>query len=185
MNRISSAFVAALLFAGSAQAQWGQRPGEHAQNRQELLQDRREQRDDVKDLAELKDVLASFDKARARKSEHQLMAVESRLKKLLREELAENRAELEDSKADARRADSRREAQAERRNVMENAASLGARERISRELSSLLGSRRPADLNRQRKLIVELIDLAEKEIRQNKQEQRDDRNPRRDDHRRG
>ena len=83
MNRISSAFAAALLFAGSAQAQWGQRPVERAQDRQEQRQDRQEQRDDRKDLAELQDVLASFDKARARKSEHQLMAVESRLKKLL------------------------------------------------------------------------------------------------------
>lgn len=198
MSRISSAFVAALLLAGSAQAQdWGNKPQERAQDRQELRQDRREQRDDRLDLKELKAVLASFDQARAHKNERDMTAVEARLKTLLRAELAEGRVELASDKAEARRstnevrhADSRWEARDERndrrddrRDVQVEAASQRERLRVARELDSLVGSRRPADLKRERALIVELINLGEKELRQNGQERQEDRRERREDRR--
>jgi hypothetical protein len=198
MNRLSSALVAALLFAGSAQAQdWGSRPKERAQDRQEVRQDRREQRDDKRDLAELKAVLVDFDKARSRKNDRDMVAVEARLKTLLRAELAEGRVELASDQAETRRSgnevrradnrwearDERKDRRDDRRDARVEAASQRTRYHIARELDAVIGSRRPADLNRERALIVELIDQAEKELRQNGQERQEDRRERREDRR--
>jgi len=197
MNRISSALVAALLLAGSAQAQSRHAQKERAQNRQELRADRAEQRDDKRDLAELKAVLADFDRARARKNDRELSAVEVRLKRLLSAELAEGRVELASDKAEARRSanevrhaggrwesrDDRQDRRDDRRDVQEEAASQRARLRVARELDALVGSRRASDLKRQRSLIVELINLGEQELRQNGQERREDRRERREDRR--
>lgn len=198
MNRLSSALLASLLLAGSAQAQdWGHKPKERVQDRQEVRQDRREQRDDRLDLKELKAVLASFDQARSRKNERDMKAVEVRLKTLLRAELAEGRVELASDKAEVRRsgnevrhADNRWEARDERKDVRDDrrdvrveAASQRERLRVARELDSLVGSRRPSDLQRERSLIVELINLGEKELRQNGQERQEDRRERREDRR--
>lgn len=197
MNRISSALVAALLLAGSAQAQSRYSPKERAQNRQEQRADRQEQRDDKRDLAALKAVLADFDRARAHKSDREMAAVEMRLKRLLSAELSEGRVELASDKAEARRSakevrhadgrwesvDDRHDRRDDRRDVQAEAASQRARLRVARELDSLVGSRRASDLKRQRTLLVELINLGEQELRQNGQERREDRRERREDRR--
>lgn len=112
MNRISSALVAALLFAGSAQAQERRNSKERVQDHQELRQDRRELRDDRRDLEALEAVLTRFDNAWARRSEREMTAVEGRLRELLRAELAEGRVELAADRGEARR--SQRELRAER-----------------------------------------------------------------------
>src|SRR4051794_27252961 len=106
MNRFSSALVAALLLAGSAQAADSRRNRtERAQDHQELRQDRREQRDDKRDVQELQAVLARFDAAWARRSERDMVAVESTLRGLLRAELAESHAELSSDVREARRSE--------------------------------------------------------------------------------
>lgn len=183
MNRISTALLAALLLSGSAYAQHRG----HVPDRHEKRQDVREVRDDRRDLAELEDVLAQFDRARARRSEHQLAAVDSRLRALLREELHENRVELAKEKAEARRserdvrhADNRwerresvREAREDRRDVRVASQMLEQRQRIARELASLAGRMHPTELNRKRALIVELIDLARRELRESQKEVRE------------
>lgn len=199
MNRYSSALVAALLLAGGAQAHDPRNQRERAQDRHEVRQDKRERRDDRRDVAALKEVLARFDAAWAGKREHEMMAVESRLRALVQAELAEGRVELAADKAEVRRSkhearhadgpherrDDRNDLRDDRRDVRVEKASQRERVHVARQLSELVGSRRPADLKRQRALIVELIRLGEQELRQDGKELREDRREKREDRRQG
>ncbi|MFP2913044.1 hypothetical protein ACLESD_50170 [Pyxidicoccus sp. 3LFB2] len=63
------------------------------------------------------------------------------------------------------------------------AASLRTRQAIARELSDLEGMRRDGALHRKRALIVELIQLGQQEMNQNRQELREDRREQREDRR--
>ncbi|WP_426751538.1 hypothetical protein [Myxococcus sp. Y35] len=184
MNRIAFALVAALLLSGSAQAQG---PG-HRSNRVE----RRELRDDQKDLEQLRDVLARFDSAWARRSERQMANVEASLRKLLRAELAESQRELSKDWAEARR--TRREARVAqwggpRATMWGQAAAVGARsdlraehaalrtkKAIARELDEIEGLRQPGALHHKRTLILELIQLAERERTEGRRDVYRDRN---------
>jgi hypothetical protein len=201
MNRLSSsALVATLLFTSSACAQDRHNRVERAQDRAELRQDKRETRDDRRDVAELEAVLARFDAARASKDDREMLSVEAWLRELVKQELAEGRAELASDKAEVRRdtrevradgwqggqerRDDRRDRKDDVRDAQVEAGSQAARKTIARELSSLVGSRRPADLNRTRTLITELIGLGRQEVRGDQQEKREDRRELREDRRR-
>lgn len=185
MNRIASALVAALLFAGAAQAQgYGPRP-------QRL--ERSELRDDRRDLQELRDLLTRFDAAWSRKSERQMADVEFSLRKLLRAELAESERELAKDWAQSRR--TRRDARVAqwggsrastwgrasaadaRHDLRAEQAALRTRKAIARELDEIDGLRQPGALSYKRTLILDLIQLAERELNQTRREVRDDRRP--------
>lgn len=190
LKPFSSALVAALLLAGSAQAQNQKLPLLRTpENREIRAPDRHEERqnttermDDRMDVAELERVLARFDKARAqRHNAAELAAVDNRLRELLRAELAEGSKEKLQARAEARRewGESRAENRDDVRDARAEAASLAARKTIARELNSLMGARAPSQLNRKRDLIVELVRLGKQELRQDRQEQREDRKDRR------
>ncbi|WP_043402287.1 hypothetical protein [Archangium violaceum] len=192
LKPFSSALVAALLLAGSAQAQNQNqklpllRTPENreirAPDRHEERQNAAERRDDRMDVAELERVLARFDKARSqRNNAAELAAVDNRLRELLRAELAEGSKEKLQARAETRRewGESRAENRDDVRDARAEAASLTARKTIARELNSLMGARAPSQLNRKRDLIVELVRLGKQEVRQDRQEQREDRKDRR------
>jgi len=185
LKPFSSALAAALLLAGSAQAQ-GQKMQPHAEirapDRHEERQDAAERGDDRKDVAELERVLERFDNARARRhNASELAAVDNRLRELLRAELAEGREEKSQARAETRRewGESRAENRDDVRDARVEAASQTARKTIARELNSLMGARSQAQLSRKRELIVELVRLGKQELRQDRQEQREDRKDRR------
>ena len=187
LKPFSSALAAALLLAGSAQAQNPKaRAPEHqeirAPDRQEERQNTAERRDDRKDVAELERVLERFDNARSRRNNTaELAAVDNRLRELLRAELAEGRNEKAEARAETRRewGESRAENRDDVRDARVEAASQTARKTIARELNSLMGARAQGQLNRKRELIVELVRLGKQELRQDRQEQREDRKDRR------
>ena len=189
LKPFSSALVAALLLAGSAQAQHQKLPLRTPDHREIRAPDRHEERqnatermDDRMDVAELERVLTRFDKARAqRNNAAELAAVDNRLRELLRAELAEGRNEKLQARAETRRewGESRAENRDDVRDARAEAASLAARKTIARELNSLMGARAPSQLNRKRDLIVELVRLGKQEVRQDRQEQREDRKDRR------
>ncbi len=178
MNRIAFALVSALLLTGSAQAKGpGKRP---------TAQERRDLRDDRKDLEELRNVLARFDAAWARRSERQMVSVETSLRKLVRAELAESQRELAKDWTESRRrrrdarvaqwggprvtmwgqsaaANARADARAEH-------AALRTKKAIARELDEIEGLRQPGALHHKRMLILELIQLAERELAQSRQD---------------
>ncbi|WP_216612966.1 hypothetical protein [Myxococcus xanthus] len=185
MNRIASALVAALLLTGSAQAQgYGPRP---------TRVERGELRDDRRDLEDLRNLLANFDAAWSSRSERKMANVESRLRKLLRAELAESERELSKDRAQSRRA--RRDARVAqwggpravmwgrasaadaRSDVRAERAELRTRMAIARELDEIEGLRQPGALHYKRTLIQELIQVAERELNQTRREVRDDRRP--------
>jgi hypothetical protein len=85
---------------------------------------------------------------------------------------ANDRRDMRDDRRDRR--DDVRDARAE-------AASQRSRKVIAWELSPLMGSRRPADLQQERSLIVELIGLAQRELEQDHKEIREDRHELRED----
>jgi hypothetical protein len=189
LKPFSSALAAALLLAGSAQAQ-GQKMQPHAPEHHEIRapdrheehQNTAERRDDRMDVAELERVLERFDKARARRNNTaELAAVDNRLRELLRAELAEGREEKAQARTETRRewGESRAENRDDVRDARVEAASQTARKTISRELNSLMGARSQAQLSRKRELIVELVRLGKQELRQDRQEQREDRKDRR------
>ncbi|AKJ03947.1 hypothetical protein ATI61_116194 [Archangium gephyra] len=188
LKPFSSALAAALLLAGSAQAQ-NQKPRApepheiRAPDRHEERQDAAERRDDRKDVAELERVLERFDNARARRhNAAELATVDNRLRELLRAELAEGREEKSQARAETRRewGESRAENRDDVRDARVEAASQTARKTIARELNSLMGARSQAQLSRKRELIVELVRLGKQELRQDRQEQREDRKDRKD-----
>ncbi len=199
MKALAPALVASLLFASAAHAQEWRNQRERAQDRRELRQDKQELRDDRRDVAELEAVLDRFDRARSQRRELELVAVEKRLRELLREELAEGRVELARDKAEIRRdnrevrsewgegrrdlRDDRRDRRDDIRDARVEAATQAQRKQIAREMNSLMGSRRPKDLQRMRTLIVDLLQLARKEVHQTQQELREDRRELREDRR--
>ncbi|WP_224360490.1 hypothetical protein [Hyalangium versicolor] len=214
MNRITTALAASFFIASAAYAQPPRNRQERAQDRQEVRQDQRAIRDDRKDLAELQAVLSRFDNAWAQRNEREMSAVESRLRELLRQELAEGKKEMAQSQAEVRRdnrevhgdrrelgrdemwgkpvafANDRRDLRDDRRDRRDDvqdaraeAASHRTRSAIAWELSPLMGSRRPADLQRMRSLIVDLIGLAQQEIQQDHSELREDHRENREDRR--
>lgn len=200
MNRLSSALFASLFIAGAAHAQDWHNRQERAQDHKEMRQDVRAARDDRKDLEELQAVLNRFDAAWTQRNEREMAAVEVRLRELLREELAEGHAEMSRDRAEVRRdqhevrrdemwgkpvatADDRRDRRDDVRDARAEAASQRSRKVIAWELSPLLGSRRPADLQRVRSLIVELIGLAQRELQQDHKELREDQREMREDRR--
>ena len=79
--------------------------------------------------------------------------------------------------------DDRRDRRDDVRDAQQEVASLRTRQAIARELFSLMGSRRAYDLQRQRTLIVELINLAQLEVRDSHQELREDQREKREDRR--
>ncbi|MFP2958046.1 hypothetical protein ACLEPN_09485 [Myxococcus sp. 1LA] len=185
MNRIATALVAALLLTGSAQAQ-GHGPRSSRVERREL-------RDDRRDLEELRKLLSRFDSAWANRSERQMVNVESSLRKLLRAELAESQRELSRDWEESRR--TRRNARVAqwggprvamwgqasaanaRGDVRAEQAALRTRKAIARELDDIEGLRQPGALHYKRTLIVDLIQLAERELNQSRREVHDDRRP--------
>jgi hypothetical protein len=179
MNRFSSALLATLLLAGSAHAQEWRKHVERAQERKESRQDKRVLLDDPRHVAWLEDVLARFDAAWKANDEEAMSAVEGRLRALITAELAEGEAELAAGKPGAA-ADDRRD---DKRDTRVEAATHQTRKKISRELSILRGSRWPADMQRSRALIVELIQLAKQEVGQTRQELREDKRETREDKR--
>ncbi|NOK02414.1 hypothetical protein HNV27_12490 [Myxococcus xanthus] len=185
MNRIASALVAALLLTGSAQAQGhGPRP---------TRVERGELRDDRRDLEDLRKLLARFDAAWSSRSERQMANVEVSLRKLLRAELAESERELSKDRAQSRR--TRRDARVAqwggpraamwgrasaveaRNDLRAEHAALRTRMAIARELDEIEGLRQPGALSYKRTLILELIQVAERELNQTRREVRDDRRP--------
>jgi hypothetical protein len=190
LKPFSSALVAALLLAGSAQAQnqklqvlsAPEQRDIRAPDRQEERQNASERRDDRMDVAELERVLERFDKARARRNNTaELAAVDSRLRELLRAELAEGRNEKAQARTETRRewGESRAQNRDDVRDARVEAASQTARRTIARELDSLMGARAQGQLNRKRELIVELVRLGKQELKQDRKEQREDRKDRR------
>ncbi|ATB47504.1 hypothetical protein [Corallococcus macrosporus] len=185
MNRIATALVAALLLTGSAQAQ-GHGPRSSRVERREL-------RDDRRDLEALRKVLSRFDAAWANRSERQMVSVESSLRKLLRAELAESQRELakdwEASRRTRRNARvsqwggpraamwGRAEAVNARGDLRAEHAALRTRKAIARELDEIEGLRQPGALHHKRTLILELIQVAERELNQSRREVRDERRP--------
>ena len=146
------ALVCGLVVPSAAQAK-------PPHNRVEQAQDRREARDDRRDLAELEALLTRYDAARnARHFGRRLTDVEDRIRRHLREELAENRTEVARAKRE-----SRREARAE-------TALYTRRVALARELNGLLGDMRPASVSRKRTLLTELIQVARTEIRDNRRD---------------
>lgn len=182
LKPFSSALLASLLLAGSAQAQSHM---ERVQNRHEVRQDTAQRADDRMDVAELERVLSRFDAARARRNNAELAAVDARLHELLRAELAEGRNETAQAKAEARRdrGESRAEQRDDVRDARVEAASQAARKSIARELNSLAGARTPGQLQRKRELIVELVRLGKQELQQDRKELREDRKESREDRR--
>jgi hypothetical protein len=79
--------------------------------------------------------------------------------------------------------DDRRDRRDDVRDAHAEVASQRTRSAIAWELSPLMGSRRPMDLQRERSLIVELIGLAQRELQQDHQEIREDRHETREDRR--
>jgi hypothetical protein len=210
MNRFSSAFIATvLLSAGVANAQPARNQNEARQDRQEVRQDKQALRDDRRDVADLEDVLARFDRAWNRQNEREMTAVENRLRELMRQELAESRAEFDAAQAEARRSgrelrseqreanrggwgrpetydrrdvrDDRRDRRDDVKDTRVEVATLQTRAAIARELHWVMGSRNPVDLQRERNLITQLIQVARAEVQQTKQELREDRQERRED----
>lgn len=198
MNRFSTAFIATvLLSAGAANAQW--HGNERRQDNREVHQDKAALRDDRRDLADLEDVLARFDRAWNRQDERAMSAVEDRLRELMRQEFAESRAEYEKARGEVRRsdrevrrdgwgrpgarADDRRDRRDDVRDTRVEAATLQTRAAIARELHWVMGSRNPSDLQRERNLIAQLVQVARVEVQQSKQELREDRQERREDRR--
>lgn len=86
-----------------------------------------------------------------------------------------------DDKHDLR--DDRRDRRDDVRDANAEARSQGERLRIARELAALEGRQSPADLNRKRVLIVDLIQLARQEVRQDARETSEDRRELREDRR--
>ncbi|HYI00532.1 hypothetical protein [Hyalangium sp.] len=129
------------------------------------------------ELAEGRAELAR-DKAEVRRDNRE---VQGSRRELGRDELwgrpgayADDRRDLKDDRRDRR--DDVRDARAE-------AASLRTKVAIARELSTLMGSRRPGDLQRMRSIIVELMQLGQKELRENQKELKEDRREQHEDRR--
>ena len=190
MNRFSSAFiVTALLSTGAASAQgWGA----GNQERREVHQDVRDLHNDRRNVVELENVLARFDEARARHDEGLMRDVEGRLRDIIRMQQEEGREKIEADKREIRRDDramnrdadwgrdgaaahDSRDRRDDIRDARRQQGVQSTRYAIARDMSTLVGSRRPEDLDRMRGLVVQLIDLTRSELHEDKKELREDR----------
>ena len=190
MNRLPTIFLAtALLTTGAAHAQgWGPGP----QERREMHQDVHDIHNDRRNVRELEDVLSRYDEARSRRDEGMMRDVEGRLRDIIRLQMEEGHDKLEADKREVRR-DERvmdrdsnwgrdgatvRDSRDRRDDIRDARRQQGVqqtRASIAREMSSLVGSRRPGDMDRMRGLINQLIDLTRSELHEDKRELREDR----------
>lgn len=118
------------------------------------------------------------DKAEVRRDNRE---VRGDRRELGRDELWGKPGAFADDRRDMR--DDRRDRRDDVRDAQQEVASMRTRQAIARELFSLMGSRRAYDLQRQRTLIVELINLAQLEVRDSHQELREDQREKREDRR--
>jgi hypothetical protein len=184
MIRTTALLTAVLLApAGVAHAQYG-RGAEVPADRHELRQDGRERRDDRRDLRRLEDLLARFDRARARRDRGALAAVDRAVEDELAREWRETRVEMardrQEIRRDVRDGD-RRDFRDDRRDAAVERGVAGRRGEIAQELRSLRGRFGPPALDRKRALLDELVGLARAELAQDRQEIREDRREGRED----
>lgn len=189
MNRFSTAFIATtLLTAGAASAQgWGPGP----QERREVHQDVRDIHNDRRNVVDLENVLARFDEARARRDEGLMRDVEGRLRDVIRVQMEEGHEKIEADRREVRHderamdrdanwgrdgatARDSRDRRDDIRDARRQQEVQHTRASIAREMNSLVGSRRPGDLDRMRGLITQLIDLTRAEMHEDKRELHED-----------
>lgn len=179
-------------------------------SRHDVMMDRHELRDDLRDAQRAQDLLREFDAA-ARRG-RALDVIEERVWQALRAEADEAAREKEQAAReyghsqrevrqeqrevawDARRGD-RRESQEDRRDLRDDRRDRADDRRdlieqaeyrrriteLSNEWARLKGLRRPAWMQRKHDLLVELVDLSRREIRADTSEMREDREERRED----
>jgi hypothetical protein len=186
-----AALLAALVpSSGHAQPR-GARP-DWAQDRGELGRDRREGRDDLRDLRRVEQLLADYDLAARARNRRALRQLEETALRMVRQEwiegereLAADRGELARSRQEARHGDldDRRDLRDDRRDAVAEARSQERLRQIGEGLWSLRGRFRPGEVARKRELIEAMVRLARSELRGDREERREDRREYREDHR--
>jgi hypothetical protein len=173
---------------------------EQAADRRELRQDRAAIDDDERDLARLQQLLAALDAAGARGDRAAVLRLDTDLERELAAEARETRLEAARGRLEQRRdrqevreerregdragaRDERRDRRDDRHDTLQEKRLELRREAIGREWAGLRGRTGPADLAARRSLLLELIELARREVRGDHQEIREDRRELREDRR--
>jgi hypothetical protein len=172
MMRTTLAAVALAALPALAKAQ----PLPPAPNRADRAQDRRELRDDRRDLLEAQALLARWEDARARRDRRALAAAEDDVLRALDRELREARAELGRSRGEAwhDRGDPR-EWRDGRRDARDDLRDLARVSAIRDQLWSLRARADRRALDRKHGLLEELVQIARGELREDRLERREDR----------
>ncbi len=202
---MTRAALSALLFAVPALAAAQPIPqGPRAEDRRELRQDRREIADDRRDAFDVRQLLARWDDARARRDRRGLAEVEADVARTLQREVHEGRAELardhqelghdaRDLRGERHEAgldrrdlrDDRRDLRDDRRDLRDDRRDLARVKAIDGEWSRLRGRTDRRAVERKRTLLVELSRMVRAEIREDRGERREDRRELREDRREG
>jgi hypothetical protein len=186
MNRAISALALLLTVPAAASAQ----------DRLERDEDRRELRDDRRDIAWFEDLLVRYDAARARRSRRAIAATEEDAARALAAEVREARIELERSRGEVRRevrADEarrdpgeawrdRHDLRDDRRDRRDDRRDLRRIEAIESEFGALRGRLGRRALDRKRTLLAEAVALARTERHEDRRELRGDRRETREDY---
>ena len=158
----ATAVVVGLLFTtGTAHADPDSK-AERRQERQEIVEDRRELQDDRVDLAQLNNLIEDWHRARARRDRGAERRADARIDAWINRELAEARTEVREAKTEV--ADSRQEVRSEQGDA-QRAARRGNERRAQQERAELRDDRRDLaddqrDLQEQTKDLSQLQNIA-------------------------
>jgi hypothetical protein len=192
---LQSALVAVLFLSAAASAHEPARPPPQ-QGRGELVQTRRETRDDQKDRAESANLLRRYDAALMRPHRGTLAPLEREALRLMDRELAEGQrevrsdwAEMARSGAEANnrhappvaRRDDRRDLRDDQRDVRVERRDLQHVRAIREDFAALTGRTSRSSLQKKRALLSDFVARSNRELAQNAQERREDVRERRED----
>jgi len=158
------------------------------ENAIEAHKDRRNIRDDKRDLAVIRDIEQSWSLAVKRRDKVAERVADQRLHDWLASEMRENDRELADARKEAAHSDSRRDRRDDQRDAAKAWRDNSETRKVARDLRQLqrvFNSNRatPDDYRRKARLLKKLVKMAKQEIREDKKEIKEDRRERREDRR--
>jgi len=168
------------LLSAPAQAQ-------HRRGDPEVRKDRREARDDRRDLQQIVDISAQWRKAVRRHDKKAELAADQRLRAWLKAELRESEREAAEARAEARgpgpgRHDDIRDARQKQRDANQTRAVAIQLRDLQRKFRR--NEATPADYQKKRALLDKLVVMAQRELRESREEVREDRRENRRERRR-
>ena len=168
------------LLSAPAQAQ-------HRRGSSEVRKDRREARDDRRDLEQIVDIAAQWRKAVRRHDKKAERAADQRLRTWLQAEIRESEREAAEARNEARgpgpgRRDDIRDARQKQRDANQTRAVAIQLRDLQRKFRR--NEATPSDYQKKRALLDKLVVMAQRELRESREEIREDRREKRRDRRR-